>query len=216
MPLGEGEVQATALSANIWESEKGAIMIDVVFQIENDRITASQCIIQKDGAISTMTVDTFKQCFQWDGTDPFWLTESANIVNKPVQLVLANEEYDGKTRLKVKYINPPGGGMRHEAVDKNKFLAKYGAKFRALAGGSTVKAPAAPKPPTPPPAPAPATKRATLEDAWAALCEANPKNSRDENEKLWGDAIQKITGGKGYPTPEQWAKLVDDFSDNLP
>lgn len=38
--------------------------------------------------------------------------------NKVVQLTVVNEEWEGKTRTKVKYINPPGGGGFRDKMSK--------------------------------------------------------------------------------------------------
>lgn len=229
--IPEGTYPAVATAASVWESEKGALMITFQFALDaGDPINGSQCIVQKDGTISEITVNTLKKCFAWDGLDPFWLEDPANLADKPVDLVIEHEEWKGKPRAHVRYINAPGDGIPASA-DRKKVLAKYGARFRALSGGATVATP--PKRATPPPPPAPKVvapprptlgagggPTATMEEAWAVLCDAEKASGKDRDElaDLWSDAIGSLMGDKPQSdfTPQDWGRLASHFADDLP
>lgn len=224
--LSDGTYNAEAKSAVIWESEKGALMVTFDFDVEGGgNIKGQQCIVQKDGTISEISIRTLKECFGWAGQDPFDLENPDSLSGKKVELVLAWEEYNGKQRLGVKYINAPGGGMPKPA-DRKSVLAKYGAKFRALSGGAPAaptKAPAAKTPPAPPKPPAPpapnksAAPPSTMEDAWANCCAAHQGKPEGELYELWNQATEKVKPGHTNDlTPEQWGEVKAMFEDNVP
>jgi hypothetical protein len=100
--------------------------------------SVSQCLVQKDGTVSEITIRMLRDCWGWDGQDPFWLAEPANLDGKEVEIVVEEESFIGRdgqerTAVKVRYINLVGG-RRPEPADRKAVLAKYGAKFRALSG----------------------------------------------------------------------------------
>jgi hypothetical protein len=111
------------------------------------------------------------------------------------------------------------------AADRRSVLAKYGTKFAALAGvAATVPkaAPAVPKAPTvpkaPPVAPPPGAPTATMEEAWAALNEAQTGKAADAIEKMWFDTIARLFPNKSNTDlkPHEWGKLKAEFKDEIP
>ena len=144
----------------------------------NFEVTGYFYLEKKDGSLNTITIDALKSALGWDGRDPFWLQDT-DLSQHAVQLKLAFEEYNGKTRLKVQYLNPygstgSGGVTKAEGAAKTAIRNRLGSKLRAIAGPAqpaTAK-PAAPpklppaKPKVPPasappsaPSPAPAPER---------------------------------------------------------
>jgi hypothetical protein len=131
-------------------------------------ITGYFYLEKKDGSLNTRTVDDLKAALGWDGSDPFWLQET-DLSEHPVQVVLGWDEYDGKNRIRVNWLNPYGstgnGGDVVPADDeaKRRIGNRLGSKLRARSGGTPVKSPPAagkpamPAPPVEAPAPAPAT-----------------------------------------------------------
>lgn len=108
-------------------------------------------IIKADGTVNERSHNEFMRASGWDG-------ELESIINKtfqpwPVKIDVQNEEYNGKTQLRVKWINhhdDEGQGMRSIEEAKAKALAaKYSAKFRAIA--SQAKGTEVTPPPPPPP-----------------------------------------------------------------
>ena len=67
-------------------------------------ITGYFYLEKKDGSINTITVDQLKGAFGWDGRDPLWL-QDADFSQLIVQVKLEFELYEGKTRLKVRYVD---------------------------------------------------------------------------------------------------------------
>src|SRR5436309_1611217 len=67
-------------------------------------ITGYFYLEKKDGSINTVTVDQLKAAFGWDGRDPMWL-QDADFGGFTVQVKLEYELFDGKQRLKVRYVD---------------------------------------------------------------------------------------------------------------
>lgn len=140
MNIADGTYAARPGAASVYESEKGALVLALVVKIENGPdLKSYHTLVNKDGAINTRTVDNLKAWSGWNGVDPFWFMEN-DLSGVDVEVVIANEPgFTDPSKLfpKVKWVNPPGGGMGGvpDAADRRTVLAKYGAKFRALAGG---------------------------------------------------------------------------------
>ena len=210
---------------------------------ENLEITAYFYLEKRDGSLNTITLDSLKAALGWDGRDPFWLQDT-DLSEHPVQLKLAFEEYNGKTRLKVQFLNPygsAGGGAvtKAEGAAKTVIRNRLGSKLRALAGPAqpaTAKPvtppklpPAKPKPPTAPAPSAAATEpeASPMEDecdmqaAWDAFHAAyermGPKGTPDDCEKQWFTAISTLFPGRQPEelSPAEWAVMRDEGPANI-
>ena len=141
-----------------------------------------------------------------------------------------------------------GGLKTPAAADRRSVLAKYGNKFAALANttqsrgesgerraqgatrsaeqakmgtsGGTVAAPRANVPPRPTPPPTVPTTRlvATMEEAWAALNDAQAGQPAEVIEKLWFNTIARLFPNKSNADlkPHEWGKLKLEFADDIP
>jgi len=145
MNIADGTYAARPGAASVYESQGGALVLALVVKVaDGPELKSYHTLVNKDGAINTRTVDNLKAWSGWDGADPFWFMEH-DLSNVDVEVVISNEPgFQDPTRMfpKVKWINPPGGSGSGvpEAADRRTVLAKYGAKFRALAGGVPVVA----------------------------------------------------------------------------
>ena len=192
---------------------------------EDLSITGYFYLEKRDGSLNTVAIDQLKEALGWDGRDPFWLQDT-DFSNHIVQVKLAFEEYDGKTRIKVQYVNPEdwsGGGVPVADDSMRRSIAgRLGAKFRANAGGSPAPGPrpAAGSRPAPTSsgatataAPPPELSTATMEQAWETFANACPEKwSRQHLEDEWFRLIGEMYPGK---QPEQlsgadWAKVLAD------
>jgi hypothetical protein len=194
-------------------------------------------LVKADGTIQTKTTDTLKAVFGWDGADPFWLMDNSEdggpMRAVEFEIVGGPETGDkGGQYFKSQWLNPLGGGMKTPAAaDRRSVLAKYGSKFQALAGAGKVQSPeskvqsppAAPKVPTAtrasqPPPPPPGAPTATMEEAWAALNEAESGKPADAIEKLWFDTIARLFPNKSNTDlkPHEWGNLKAEFADEVP
>jgi len=129
---------------------------------DNFDITGYFYLEKKDGSLNTITIDALKDALGWDGRDPFWLQET-DLSQHAVQVRLAFEEYGGKTRLKVQYLNPfgstAGGGVtKADDATRKAITNRLGSKLRATAGPAQAPAKAASKPAPKPAAVAPPRK----------------------------------------------------------
>jgi hypothetical protein len=196
--------------------------------IESEELDAvAYCYVEKrDGSLNDFQVAALKEAFGWPGMDPFWFEETKEF--PPVQVTLESEEYNGKDRIKVRFINSydsePGGITHADGDTRRALMARLGHKLRAHSGGKPAPAPkptGAPKPPPKPAAapqapgaPASSAKSASTMDAvWALFAKwAETKGaSQDELNKTWFDAIKAVCGHEDAEkvTPEQWAQVAD-------
>lgn len=222
MQLENGTYRARPVSgegaASVYESKGGALMLAQKFAIDGGpTITSQTCLVNKSGAVTTRTLDDLKSLFGWNGVDPTWFMET-DLSGVEVDLVIENEEYEGKVYPKVKWVNKPGAGGGYklpESADKKALLAKYGSKFRALAGPQPAATRTPPPPATKPPArPAPATtaaapakKASSQATAWALLQEKAGTISQDQVEKYWFGFIDATGMDQAEMTPEGWAQV---------
>jgi hypothetical protein len=187
---------------------------------EDFSITGYFYLEKRDGSLNTITIDQLKEAFGWDGRDPFWLQDT-DFDEHIVQVKLEFEEFQGKDRIKVRYVNAEdwsGGGVRQADESTRRSISdRLGSKFRANAGGSPAPAPA-PKPanngqPGPPPSkPAPpGAPGATLQQAWEAFVKACPESwSREDIENEWFSVLDQLVPGKQPDelTPAEWGRVL--------
>ena len=210
----------------IYEASTGSLCGAVPCVVVDSGFTFKHTLVlvKADGTIQTKTADTLKAVFGWDGADPFWLMDNSvdggAMRDVEFEIVGGPETGDkGGQYFKSQWLNPLGGSMKTPtAADRRSVLAKYGSKFQALAGSSaTTSKSAAPKSPTVPPnrtaarptPPPPQGATATMEEAWAALNEAEAGQPSEAIEKLWFDTIARLFPNKSNTDlkPHEWGKL---------
>jgi hypothetical protein len=193
---------------------------------ENLDITGYFYLEKRDGSINTVTVDQLKSAFGWDGRDPLWL-QDADFSELVVQVKLEFELYEGKPRLKVRYVDAagatPAGVPRADEGARRALSTRLGSKLRALAGGTPAQAPkpagrpttpAAPAKPAVPAKSAPATaaKTATMQQAWEVFARQCPQGwPSKEVEKEWFRILAELFPGKAVDSlsPADWALVLE-------
>jgi hypothetical protein len=197
---------------------------------EEMQITGYFYLETRDGQINEFTVKALREAFGWDGVDPFWfMDQAAGLAEKPVQLKLGWEEYEGKRRLKVQFLNPYGatgspGITKADDTGRRAIANRLGSKLRAMSGGAQVKtpkpsgAPQMPKKPAaggPPPKQSPqAGGTATLEGAWETLARECQERGLNEEQttRTWFDVLDKLFPGREAETltPAECYRLKTD------
>lgn len=220
----------------VYETKGGALMFSIKCLIDQQtNITAYQCLVSKEGAVMQRTVDTLKEVFGWDGVDVMWLQEAdLSQVQFNIKVDASVDSRDGKDTVTVSFINPLGGGSNGpNKGDRNEIMAKYGAKFRALSGGSPMQQPQ--KPPQPqqqaqqqqqaaPPAPGvgtgsaltlpPTAPPSNMQEAWDALCQNAPEGTtQDGMTELWTQGIGLIGKPQNSLSGNEWGLLKQAFVD---
>ncbi len=218
--IGDHKLATCVINFSLFEE-----MIDGQWQSCEDEsldITGWFFLEKKDGSVNSATIDSLKAALGWDGRDMFWLQDT-DLSQQPVQVRLAFEEYQGKNRIKVKFLNPygaaPTGGVTKADEGKRRALsARLGAKFRALAGGTPAPAPKPAGKPTPPAkSPAPPAKKpvpeSTMQAAWAAFSmSCKPDWSKEHIESEWFRILGEMFPGKKVEdlTPADWGVMLAD------
>jgi hypothetical protein len=206
----------TAGQRGISETENGALQLAVECLVpDGSRITAFLYLVGKAGAINEKTVANLKAATRWDGVNIPWLIEAEW---PAFQITVGAEEYQGKTKNKVQWLNPNNstGGAEIVTGDMKSIVAKYGAMFRAVAGPQPVKAPPQSAPPTKGKTP-PQAKKVDPSDqveCWNLFSGAYPDALREDLEAMWFGEIGKLVKGKdpGDFTPEDWGKVKVEFA----
>ena len=80
------------------------------------------------------TIKTLTKAFGWDGDIEALTAEKSDpFSGKEVQVVCEEEEYEGQTRIKVRWLNAVGGGAVKLDKEKLANLAKLAKKAKAIA-----------------------------------------------------------------------------------
>lgn len=186
----------------------------------------------KDGGLLAFNLDALRDALGWPGQ----LGWFATVNDLPeVQIVIADDEYNGNVRSKVAFLNKLGSVGRRSVRESDPAVvqsleAQIGARIRAHFGGVSqpaqkpaapaAKPPAPPAPPAPPKPPAPPAKpvaTATEAEAWAAFSAQAAALEFDEAKttQLWFDVIGHYAKGADV-TPQEWAKIREHKLDGMP
>jgi hypothetical protein len=227
---GPNDLATVTIQFGLYEELVGGEWVDVAQDVMT--ITGYFYLENKDGAINTITVENLKAALGWDGADLEWFAQ-ADLTEHPVQVVLAFEQYQGKDKLKVKYLNPHGyvskdGVSQGDEATVSAISARLGSKLRALGGGTQKKSPppraAAPKSPPKksPPAKAPTaapTAGCTADEAWAAFVAAGEALGLPDEvlQTQWFAALTAMFPSKQPEnlTPVEWGKVKSEASQRV-
>jgi hypothetical protein len=220
-----GKHKAFTTDKAVYENQNGTLIFSAYFLVgEQIGITGYFCLTTKDGAISERNVRTLKDVYGWDGCDPFWLVDN-DLSQTEVEIVVEDQTgRDGNPMRSVAWLNKPGSGngsKKLESGDRANILAKYGSRFRAMAGGSAPSprppVSAAPKQPAPrpaapslpPPVPREDAPVSDMSECWSIFCEhGNDLMSQEEATDQWFKLIESVAGKSSEKcTPQDWGKI---------
>lgn len=217
-----------AITFNLTQERRG----DAWASVENEAMSISGYFYLEtnSGGLNEFTVKTFREALAWDGRNIEHLT---TVAGAEVQLTLAFEEYQGKSRIKVKYLNSAtweGGAVAHDADAMKRAQSRLGSKLRALPGGTPAPAvkPKVAAPPTaarvapPPPTTNPKAdsgfpwenRESTVDDCWARLCEMYPTIPAEKQGAAWTALIADVLPGvtdTSVVTSSQWGQVMNEL-----
>lgn len=140
--IQEGRHRARCFGHELsYSSNKGTPTVALGFRMSEGDVDQGRVITAfrypTDAALEYCVKD-LRTC-GWQGDD-MGAMDDAELAANEVELVVEHEEYDGKLRAKVKWINPLGGGMIKSETpmdekQKRDFGRAMAAKVRALSGG---------------------------------------------------------------------------------
>ncbi len=136
--LTEGKFKARARKEPwaLSESSKGTPQVTANFEITTEGYQGES--MPWYGYLSEGAADRTIESLRYMGWKGDNLTQLDNLDANEVELVIANEEYEGKTSLRIQWVNRLGVTAAPMAADKAKvFAAAMQARIRALdaAGG---------------------------------------------------------------------------------
>lgn len=158
MPLLDkpGRHAATATAPELGQSEQGSPYIQISFETAEGSITGWLYLTEK---ALERTIETLRKVFEFDGN---FETVCDQINGKQCSIVCELEEYQGKERLKVKWINAERASA--PINDQAAFLKSLTAKAARIPVKTTpAAAPTLPKPVAVPPRAVPAVKKPTVD-----------------------------------------------------
>lgn len=212
-------------AASVYENAKESLIVCLEVDVQGEMLRYYATIATKDNGINTRTVEGLKTMFGWDGQDPFWFADhGADYAEREVEATIELKQGNTETFANVKYLDPPGGqsgaSQMPAAGNRASLLAKYGSKFRAIAGGTPAATPpAARKPPAQaalplakgPPTLASIAKISDQGACWAKFCEAGG------TEDKWFDTLAEAVPGvdQGDLTPGQWGMVLAHIETNM-
>ena len=240
--IQEGTYEGLTVAASIYEAPSGAVMCSMVVDVSGAHLKGGICLVQKDGTLSERGFKDVQSIFGWSDWDwAKWDQEPEAFAGAAVQAVVETIQGERGEFSSIKYINPPGGGQRLEKANAKGLAAKFGARTRALFGGSTplttggISQKVAPSPrpsplkgegeerkgktPPPPPTPPPpaAVNPSTMEECWDQFCQVNSSKTELELYDLWPKFVKEVTGKTQMEvTPQGWGNVRDAIGGMLP
>lgn len=152
-------IRSKALEWALGESEKGNPFIAVSFKVK-DPLDGVEKFVSWRGHFTDLTTDRTIESLRYLGFEGDDLSNLVGLDKNEVDLVVEDEEYEGKTYARVQFINQPRGATVKTVLEGQKlstFAAQMKSAFRAhdaANGKRTTTRPAAPaadKRPEPPP-----------------------------------------------------------------
>lgn len=149
----EGTFRAQPLNWGVKQADSGAIGFQLTFALlyeykdgawqeiatEQMECDGAFWLIKKnDGGINQTAIEQCMDSLGWDGD--FASLQANDWSNSAVNVTVKAEEYNGKTRYKAAFINPPedtprGGTLSNADASKlEAFNDRWGAQIRALRG----------------------------------------------------------------------------------
>lgn len=186
--------------------ENNRLSAAVQVEINGKELLFREWLELNDGTMSPERIANFRKCFpKWDGTIET-LDDTQIVYGAEVQCVVENEadqKDPAKTWSRIRWMNPVGGGSAAmpEKASKATLLAKYGSKFRALAGGTPALK--APPPSKAPPIPKPTVAESTQDECWAALNDASAAG-----EARWFALIAQSGKDQAAMTGTDWGAVM--------
>jgi hypothetical protein len=195
--------------SSVYENDKGNLILCMEMTVEGE-LARYYCALatQRDG-INIRTVETLKNLFPWDGTDFFWFVDHPEAY-KDIEVEAEVEMRPGRDGDRffpsIKYLNDRQRHGLPEPGKRQALLDKYGAKFRAVSGGTTPRRPP-PQAAATPAAPASKTDAKTADrlSVWKRYCELGG------NEEGWFETLKQAVPDVDPEqlTPQQWAQALE-------
>lgn len=127
--IADGKYKARATNWELGKTKKGAEQIAITFTLTDGRAITYYGYFSD--AAYEYTVKNLRAC-GWRGSD---LSALDTLSQNEVELVCRAEEYDGKTRQRVQFINGPDGmGLKEKLSDAEtrSFAARMKSKIESL------------------------------------------------------------------------------------
>jgi hypothetical protein len=134
--MEDGKYRARGVTAAMGKTEGGKPQVAVEFEfLDHPGVRlpwygsfAETTVGQDQKPLYQITMESLYHC-GWEGPD---LRDLTGIDRNEVSVVVANEEYQGKTRPKIKWVNAAGGGLIKNEMASDE-LSGFAAKMKGAA-----------------------------------------------------------------------------------
>jgi len=210
--------------------------ISIYLRGENERLTAAfrlECegkelvhrewLELNDGTISGKAIKRLRTCFpKWDGNIET-LEQGFCVQDVEVDVTVENEQDKQDTTkwwTRTKYMDPPGGSSAGAPMpgkeSRATLVSKYGARFRALAGGTPSQGVRSQKPEVRSGNAAPGGQAHPAGSATAVPAKAPPSAKKTQPAVAQGAMAGKLDTQGGVSSLEEcWDALCKKFPDEL-
>lgn len=131
-----GKVQSCALG----RTQSGKDQLCIMFQCEDGELAPYYQLFESDQNLEFF--EKVMKTLGWDPNAHGWrveeLHQSEEILGREASLLIEEDEYNGKKRRRVKYVNDPKGGTGLKEVMSPQDVATFGARLRARVTGQAV------------------------------------------------------------------------------
>jgi hypothetical protein len=173
-------------------------------------ITGYFYLTKKDGTLNVFQLNALQSALGWDGASVRSLAEG-DWSSTEIQLTIAEEEYQGKRKVKIQFINPrdwTGDAIQKDPQLVQSLEAKYGSQLRALNGGKAKPAAAN----NAKPAATGTPQEQVMREAWAKFQEQHAGGSKEHIAAQWKEKVKAYFGDR-QPTAvglAEWRQFITD------
>lgn len=190
-------------------------------------ITGYFNLVTKAGKLNEINIRAIKDSLGWDGSS-FSSLQDGDYAGVQVQIVCDEEEYQGKSSMRVKYLNPKDyagiGPKKADSVTLKSLDAKFGAMLRATtAGMPSSGVPARTSVAAPATLSGPALGK---EMAWKAFTKRVDDHNKSNPEDLFSEddrkeVFKKVVTEAAKPkkpselNADEWANVLNEIETNF-
>jgi len=141
-----GRYRASVKECGVSRTDSNICVAVVFLLIDNEQdnewvecdpkqITGWYYLLKKGGELNEISINQLREALFWDGVTLEWFQEAQTFPD--VQIVIAEEEYQGRKKMKVQWLRPydwTGGIVKSSEAELKSIQREIGSKLRALSG----------------------------------------------------------------------------------
>ena len=223
-----GIYRARIIASNVEEKDTGSVRFGAQYEAYQykeggqwhdldtpETIFGDVWIVKKDGTLNDQSIKRLMEAIEWDGAS-FSALADTDWSGTEVQITVGEEEYEGKVRPKMQWLNHrdfEGGMKSSDATTLGSLDNRFGSQLRALSGGAKKPAQATPKD----------GQAATMANSvWADFQKLKTGMPEADQRREFVEYVRAVCGKQAHPnrlTGAEWervdVKLQEDIADEV-